>query len=152
MFNGFTLFLDFDGVLVNGFSTVTSDNNKLAFDPVCVDNLKRIIDEIKNKYGRINIIVTSNWRYDLDDDAIIILLLNQSGLHKSISESDITVLDRKLRKVQGINQYIRENQLTPERSVILDDEYLGEKLAGYQIRTRSEDGIRGIDTLEGIVY
>src|SRR5690606_26118350 len=112
---------------------------------------KRIVEEVKSKCGGITIIVISSWRYDLGDDAIVDILLNESGLIQYSSEIDISVLDRQLSKEKGISQYIRENWLTPEHCVILDDEYLGEELSDYQIRTRSEDGIRGIDTLEGIV-
>jgi len=147
----FTLFLDFDGVMVTKHSELSSNGKTLDFDSVCIDNLKLIINEIKSKYGGINIIVVSNWRYDLEDTAIVDLLLNRSELHEYLSEPDITILDRKCNKVKGISAYILENQLTPTQCVIFDDEYLGEDLDGYQIRTRSEDGIRGLETLEGIV-
>lgn len=151
MHKRYTLFLDFDGVLVTKFSTGTSKYNSPPFDPVCIENLKGVIKEIISKYGGITIIVISSWRYDLSDNAIVDILLNESGLIHYLSEIDILVLDRKLSKEQGIRQYIRENRLALEQCVILEDEYLGEELASCQIRTRSEDGIRGIDTLEGII-
>lgn len=148
----FTLFLDIDGVMVTKHSELSSDGKTLEFDPVCIDNLKLIIKEIKDKYGGINIIVASNWRYDLNDEAIVDLLLIQSEFLDCLSESDIAVLDRIYNKEQGITAHIRGNQLTPEQCLILDDDYLGEELEGYQIRTRSEDGIRGIETLVGLIY
>jgi hypothetical protein len=148
MDTGFSIFLDFDGVMVTKFSSPTSKYEEFVFDPVCVENLKSIIEQMKTKFGKVNIIITSGWRYDLSEATINDLLLRRYGLHTCLSESDITYLDRLRGKVQGITQYIQENQLTPQQCVILDDEYLGDELAAYQMRTRSEDGIRGISTIE----
>ncbi|RUS44616.1 HAD domain-containing protein [Cohnella sp. AR92] len=151
MDTGFTVFLDFDGVLVTKYSTESLGNSEPRFDPECVENFKHIIERLKAKYGEITIIVASNWRFNLNEGTITELLLEQYELDNYLTAANITFLDRLHSKIEGIMSVINEKRLTPSQSVILDDEYLGEELAAYQIRTRSEDGIRDLESLELII-
>lgn len=146
----YTIFLDFDGVLVTRFSTVgirDKDDGvgRMDFDPVCMENLRRFIENVKREYQEVAVVVISNWRYDLDDEMISKLLTENSTLAGCLSRDYITCLDRIYFKSDGIQQYIREHNLSPHTFIILDDEFVGEELAAFQIRPRSEDGIRELD-------
>lgn len=151
MDTGFTLFLDFDGVMITKFSSLDSDVDALAFDPVCIENLKYIIEQVKTKHEKITIIIISNWRLELNQLTINDLLLNRYGLSEYLTASNIAYLEQKGSKAQNILQIINANKLTTDRCLVLDDEYLGEELAPYQIQTRSEDGIRDLESLEQLL-
>lgn len=143
MMNTFTIFLDFDGVMVTKFSVPSTSHPGLAFDPVCVDNLKLMINSLKSKYEAIEIVVISNWRYDMDEAAIGDMLLKHYGFVVDIDEVKFT---RKLgNKEAEIREYLDINQIPPNLYIIFDDENLGEELAEGHIRTRFEDGIRDVD-------
>lgn len=68
------LFLDFDGVLVTNryqdeqidSGGVLRDNYGAVFDPVCVENLRRIIDNTD-----ADIVVTSTWKMERGLDGIM---------------------------------------------------------------------------------
>ncbi|TDG00875.1 HAD domain-containing protein [Paenibacillus piri] len=138
----FSLLLDFDGVLATKFSTQSS-----PFDPDCTENLKSIIKWLKTRFDEVKVVVISNWRFDRTDSQIIDLLYD----HGDLQAHEITILDRSFRKKEGIVEYIKLHELKSGEFVILDDDFLGEDLAVHQIRTRSEDGIRDLDTLEGFI-
>ena len=68
------LFLDFDGVLVTdrhqneqiASGGVLRDSHGAMFDPVCIENLRRIIDSTD-----ADIVVTSTWKMNLGLDGMI---------------------------------------------------------------------------------
>lgn len=144
----FSIFLDFDGVLITKFSTPSPQHPGLAFDPVCVDILKRLIISLKQKFNHVNIIVVSNWRYDMEEADICQILLQHYGLGTFVNE--VSFIDKNLNKSEGIKQYIRVNRLEHQPYIILDDEKLDDELAKFHIQTRYEDGIRGLNSIDDI--
>ncbi|MDO4171471.1 MAG: HAD domain-containing protein [Prevotellaceae bacterium] len=61
------IFLDFDGVmatasydmyLVKNHYSECDDNGRVKFDPKCIANLKKMIDETN-----ANVVITSDWKY-----------------------------------------------------------------------------------------
>lgn len=143
--SNFVLFLDFDGVLVTKFN-----KQEEPFDPVCIENLKSLIKWLRDRFDRVELVVISNWRFERTDSQLNDLLLNECGLHTHLQEHEVYYLDRGFSKKEGIKQYIDTYDLRSNQFKIIDDEYLGDDLAAYQIRTRSEDGIRDLDSFKGL--
>lgn len=140
MNNGFTLFLDFDGVLVTKFSVLKKDGRP-SFDPECMDVLNELLGLLREKYSDVDLVVTSNWCWELGQDEIRRLLLNE---YKLLSvKNEIQFLDPRYSKLEGMKQYININQIKDGKYLILDDERM-EGLEEHQLQTRSEDGLRGL--------
>lgn len=130
----FIVFLDFDGVLVTSFAGQ-------GFDPVCAEILRGMIRRLRENYSEVEIVITSNWRFEMNEDDLIRLLLSEAGLSGMVKK--VSVLDKTLNKSAGIRRFLTEGRVHPRNYIILDDEWI----SGYeerQIRFRGEDGLRGL--------
>ncbi|MCF3942291.1 HAD domain-containing protein [Oceanobacillus alkalisoli] len=146
MINKVLIYLDFDGVLTTKFSNPSKFHLGLEFDPVCIENLKKLLKELKDKYDKIIIVIISNWRYDLSEDQLVQLLCKVYGLEPYFSE--IEFADKKGNREEEIKEHLAMNTEV-EAFFILDDmNYRDEILRRHLIRTRSEDGIRAFEDIK----
>lgn len=127
-----TIYLDFDGVLVTKFSEGT------AFDPVCVEKLKEMIQMLKTEFQAVRLCVISNWRFEKSQEEIANLLVSYRLLE------DIEEL------VIPVNFHNREREILTDAMrdyfvIFDDDQYENSYLRKYLIRLRTEDGLRGIE-------
>ena len=59
----FYIFLDVDGVLNNDETQDRVANDYLGISPELVDNLKKLYDILVERYGEVNIILSSTWKH-----------------------------------------------------------------------------------------
>src|SRR5690625_4032337 len=144
-------FLDFDGVLTNKFSRKSTKHPGLEFDQECVDNLKFIVDELRNYYEKVALAIISNWRYELTNMQIIDILNDFYNLGNKIRE--IVILEKVGDREHEIRDSLSVNLISNKSFIILDDkEYYDELLRQHQIQTRSEDGIRAYEDVIEVIF
>ncbi len=132
------LFLDFDGVLNTEFyqdllmsqGKPFRDKYGPFFDPVAVEQLKRVVDST-----HADIVIESSWKYlgleamqDMWSDRQLpgrVIDITPSIVSASWSSSiDIFSLDVRQSKGIEIDFWLFENTLADARYVIIDDEYV----------------------------
>lgn len=128
----FYLFLDFDGVLITRFSEKSNRHSGLEFDPQCLFTLEKVIQLIKKHFEAVNIVITSNWRYDLTDLELEVLVQNPLV-------DGVLILEEPESKHMALRKFIEKYQLPEESYIIFDDDELDEP---SQIQTQARDGIR----------
>ena len=111
------IFLDIDGVL-NSIEYVTETYNALKrtlkreemFDPVCMKNLKQIVDKTDAK-----IVITSSWKIG-----------DMELLHEVFSKYGINIFDKTKhygdRRGKEIRDWMAEHQ-EAKKFIIIDDDY-----------------------------
>ena len=117
------LFLDFDGVLNTEFyqdllmsqGKPYRDKHGPFFDPVAVEQLKRVIDAT-----HAGIVIESSWKGRVIDITPTIV----SASWSSNIDIDIFGLDVRQSKGIEIDFWLFENTLADARYVIIDDEYV----------------------------
>ena len=124
------LFLDIDGVLNTGqYSNCLVDNglcetdaDGYLFDPKAVENLEYIIEETDAK-----IIITSTWRFDGDMQALWrnrnlageVIGVTPTFNHRSFGRIVLSPFGWRGMEVE---EWLRDNAITPCKYAILDDE------------------------------
>lgn len=128
----FTVYLDFDGVLVTKFS----DGN--AFDPICVKQLSKLLTTCKKQVETLQLCIISNWRFDKTVEEITALLHDHALLeHVDVLHIPTDFTDRE--------QQILHHH-THGHFIILDDQaYQHRYLIHHHIQLRAEDGLRGLE-------
>ncbi|GGB62309.1 hypothetical protein GCM10011409_44380 [Lentibacillus populi] len=137
------LFLDFDGVMVTKFSSFSEFHEGMEFDDKCINTLNQLIKIIRNKYS-FSLVISSNWKYELTKSEIKHMLIEIYNI--DISENDIHFTKNTGNKYNEINSFI-DNLDSKCLVIILEDDPLPRNLNYFQIRTRSEDGIRATDDI-----
>lgn len=143
MENKVLIYLDFDGVLTTKFSTHSKYHIGLQFDSMCVNNLKRILKELRNNFEKVVIVVISDWRYDMSNEQLEKMLFDVYGLYTYVDYIDF--INKKGNRERGIHEHL-SSYLEVVKFFILDDmNYKDKVLSNYLIKTRAEDGIRAYE-------
>ena len=133
------IFLDIDGVLVKRkqyIEKIRRPNGFPEFDPVCVENLKYIINNTGAK-----LVISSTWRSN-NIDIMKEWFFNDCGLGEYIIG-----VTPNLDAIRGdeIKQYIKnvkvDNNLSIDKFIIIDDDSDMGSLLPYLVQTNFVDGL-----------
>lgn len=157
--------MDFDGVVTTKFADLP--RTQFEFDPHCLSTLQKVIQLIKQRYPVVNIVITSDWRYDLTREELEILCGGQvekaeyldndvTGMFDqawvSMDESSqinyVLILEEPDEKPIAIRKFVEKYQLPYESYIIFDDDDLDNP---SQIRTRSGEGLRDAEYILYVV-
>lgn len=125
------IFLDIDGVLNR---ICTNDGNNY-FDPDCVDQLRRIVQETGAK-----VVLSTSWREFADWKNMLIQFFHAIR----IEVIDCTTVTENGKRAEEIKDWIRNNQDKVNNYVVLDDDDMTNDFPDHMVRTCVEGRV-GLD-------
>lgn len=142
------IFLDVDGVLnsIRKLKEVylkTHKSHSLSnypFDEECLNNLKKIVDEFD-----LYIVITSTWRKNENHLKKLLFELSKYGLDSRVIGCTKVLDNRENEIIDYLN-----NHKDVDKYIILDDDYIGEKLESSLIKTDNNIGFSSEDSLKCI--
>lgn len=114
------IFLDVDGVLNNNLDRKKYRGNDMRI--ICDDNLLQFINLINKIENEYLIVLTSTWRYSIDNINVLKKALNKYDLKLS----DYLDIDQSKSRGEMIIEYCQQRNILHDDIIIIDDGYIAE--------------------------
>jgi hypothetical protein len=135
------VFLDIDGVLVNGRSMFVRKGNFPTGDPPCVKALNAITEATGAA-----IVITSTWRLE-SSLAELRAMLKEWGVTGDILDVTPTMLERE--RADEIRAWLQKHR-EASAFVVIDDQAIGYGFEAHLVRTDEKGGLCGVDAERAI--